>query len=505
MKQKLTIIKKSALVVLLAMSAQLLLAQVVTISQWNGFTPNNPPANGIFKATGGISYNNNVAELKRDATVTSADDYRVNADGVAASAFWNNTASDGGAEKYWIATFVTTGYENLTVTSKQMGSNTGPRDFKLQYRVGTTGSWTDVTGGTITVANDNYVIGVLTDLTLPATMENQASVSLRWFRTSTTSIGGANIGGGGINRLDVVVKGTAKTGVVDPKITTSVNSLRFFNKNQVATFTVTAENLTSGITVTSSNPSVFIVDPTTATLPAGATNATVKVMFSGTTNATGTLTLTSGVLVKPITLTAVYMPSGNNGTETKPFTVYESTRAQGAANNTDYYWVKAYIVGVSDGGATFTPVFTPPFGVASNLILASDPEETANEDLLPVQLLINTAVRTNLNLQDNPANLGKYVKIEGTLEPYFGKPGLKNARAYQFLDPSDVKNTQLSSINVYCASGILNVENLTERATIQVYDIAGKLIVSTQETKISLAKGLYIVKINTQAFKVSNN
>jgi len=505
MKRKFTIIRKMTFAMMLAMSAQLLLAQVVTISQWNGYTSGSAPADGIFKAKNGISLNNNIAELRRDPTVVRADDFAVNADGVAASAFWNNISTDGGAEKYWIATFVTTGYENLTVTSKQRGSNTGPRDFKLQYRVGTSDSWTDVTDGAIIVKNDNYVSGVLIDLALPAAMENQASVSLRWLRSSGARIDGAAqaIGGGGVNRLDVTVKGTPKAGVVDPKIITSANSLKFFTQNQNVSFTVTGEYLTNAISITSSNPGVFIVDP--ATLPASATETTVTVSFVGTVNATGTLTLTSGAIVKPIALTAIYMPSGNNGTKDKPFTVYESTRAQGAAGNTDYFWVKGYIVGVSDGGAVFTPVFEPPFDVDTNILLADDPDERANEDLLPVQLPLNSDVRTALNLKAYSVNLGKEVKIEGTLEPYFGKPGLKNSRAYQWVGSSDVKNTQLSSLNVYCAGGVLNIENLTERATIQVYDIAGKLIVSTQETKISLAKGLYIVKVNTQAFKVSNN
>jgi len=504
MKHKLTIICRTALVVLLAMSAQFLSAQV-TIAQWNGYTAGAPPANGIFKATGGTSLNDGIAELKRDATVTQSSDYAINADGVPATAFWNNTTADPSSDKYWIATFNTTGYENLTVTSKQRGSNTGPKDFKLQYRVGT-GEWTDVAGGTIEVANDNYLTGVLTDLALPAAMENQAFVSLRWLRTSTLPINGASIAGAGVNRLDIVVKGDAKAGVVDPKITTSSTVLKFFTQNQEETFTVTGEYLTSGISITSSNPSLFLVDPASSSLPADASDAVVKVMFAGTANATVTLTLTSGTLVRTIALTAIYMPSGNNGTEEKPFTVYESTRVQGAANNTDYYWVKGYIIGVSDGGAAFTPVFTPPFGVGSNLLLASDPDETASEDILPVQLVNGTTARIELNLNDNLANLGKYVKIEGTLEAYFGKPGLKNAKAYEFIDaPLSTKNIHSSSANVYFTSGILHIENMNEPSIIQVYDVTGKLIVSTKKTEISLNKGFYIVKINSQTFKVINN
>jgi len=39
-----------------------------------------------------------------------------------------------------------------------------------------------------------------------------------------------------------------------------------------------------------------------------------------------------------------------------------------------------------------------------------------------------------LNLKDNPENLGKKIKFPGSLEAYFGVPGLKNVKEYIFLD-----------------------------------------------------------------------
>ena len=500
-------ILRTALVVLLTMTVQSLSAQV-TIAQWNGYTPTNPyPA--PFVATGGIALNNSIATLERDATVTAATDFVVNADGIPATKFWNN-AGDDTSDKCWIATFTTTGYENLTVTSKQRGSDTGPKDFKLQYRVGS-GAWTDVAGGTIVVANDNYLTGILADLALPAAMEDQTSVSLRWLRTTTNAIGEAStLSGGGVNRLDVVVKGVAKAGIVDPKITTSLNALKFFNQNQEKTFTVTGENLTSSISVTSSNPSLFLVDPATSSLPSDASDVLIKVMFAGSVDATATLTLTSGALVKTITLTAIYTPSGNNGTKEKPFTTDESIRkeVQGAAGNTDYYWVKGYIIGtIKRNSSSFEDrifEYNEELTSNTNLLIADSPNETDKTKIVPVQLP-NTNLRAELNLLDNPSNQGKYVKIEGTLETYFGVFGLKNARAYEFIGLSGTANTYSSSINVYCSNGVLHVENLNELSTIQVYDATGKLILLTQKTEIPLNKGFYVVKINSQTFKVINN
>jgi len=108
--------------------------------------------------------------------------------------------------KYWIAPFSTVGYKNITlISSYQMSSNTGPRDFKLQYSFDAT-DWVDVDGGSITVTN-NWTGGVLADLPLPAELENQAIVLLRWVVTSTTSANGSMIGRTGTSRLDEVYIG----------------------------------------------------------------------------------------------------------------------------------------------------------------------------------------------------------------------------------------------------------------------------------------------------------
>ncbi|MBS1945158.1 MAG: hypothetical protein JST98_08180, partial [Bacteroidetes bacterium] len=54
----------------------------------------------------------------------------------------------GSNSKYWQISLVTTGYSNLTLSSIQGSSGTGPKNFKVQYRIGTGGAWTDVPSGT---------------------------------------------------------------------------------------------------------------------------------------------------------------------------------------------------------------------------------------------------------------------------------------------------------------------------------------------------------------------
>jgi len=403
-------------------------AQTV-IAQWNSYTSGNPPANGQFLTTAGTALNQS-AVLTRDAAGTT---YTVNADGVAASRGWVNATSQ---EKYWIATFNTTGYENLKVTSKQMGSASGPKDFKLQYCVGA-GSWTDVPGGgNIVVSDVNYLTGTVGNLGLPVAMENQSSVSLRWLCTSTVSINNGTVGTTGVNRLDVVVTGDAMQGVSDPKIIISKNSLEFTATNQEESFTVSGESLTGNISITSSNPSLFLVDP--VSLPANASNRVVKVLFAGSISAKATLTLTGGsAWAKTVTLIA---KMGNDGSKNSPYTVTECQTNQDAG----YHWVQGYIIGTNTSGATtFKPEFQPgAFTSNTNILIAESPNETTKEKIVPVQLPAG-AVRNALNLIDNPGNHGEYVKIEGTLEAYFGIPGLRNARAYEFISPPEIEEPEL--------------------------------------------------------------
>ncbi len=120
-------------------------------------------------------------------------------------------------------------------------------------------------------------------------------------------------------------------------------------------------------------------------------------------------------------------PSGsfdNDGSEAKPFTVPE---VQAGASGTDV-WVKGFVVGWVDGqvlkeGARFNSDAT----VVSNILLAPSADVTDVAKCIPVQLPSGSDVRTNLNLKDNKGVYKSEVMIKGSLENYFGVPGLKNA------------------------------------------------------------------------------
>ena len=96
--------------------------------------------------------------------------------------------------------FLTQGYSDIKFSSKQRGSNTGPKDFKVQASIDNV-VWEDVPNTVITVANDNYVSGVLDNVSLPSKYDDKVTAYLRWIVTSETAINGTPIGGSGVNRL----------------------------------------------------------------------------------------------------------------------------------------------------------------------------------------------------------------------------------------------------------------------------------------------------------------
>lgn len=114
-----------------------------------------------------------------------------------------------------------------------------------------------------------------------------------------------------------------------------------------------------------------------------------------------------------------------------------------AADGQQKVWVKGYIVGYVEGQAYATGAHFDADGceVKTNLLLATNYNETNVENCIPVQLP-NGDVRNDLNLQDHPDNLGKEVKLYGYVLKYFGVPGFKNVTAYEFTG-----NTSVNAIN----------------------------------------------------------
>lgn len=122
--------------------------------------------------------------------------------------------------------------------------------------------------------------------------------------------------------------------------------------------------------------------------------------------------------------------SASEGTGTKEAPFNCSQVLMGTATGSDV-WTVGYIVGWIDGktladGATFNASAT----VQTNLLIAATQGETDVNKCIPVQLPAG-AVRSALNLQSNPGNFGKEVKLRGSLEKYFGANGIKTVSEYE--------------------------------------------------------------------------
>ena len=134
-------------------------------------------------------------------------------------------------------------------------------------------------------------------------------------------------------------------------------------------------------------------------------------------------------------------PGNNNPTEVvgdgsmeNPYTANDVLLLNGS--KTGNYWVKGYIVGQINGKSISGAEFSAPFSGSTNddgsvnsyntnILIANSADETNSGNCVPVQLP-SGALRTGLNLVQNPDLDGVEVLIYGSLEAYFGAAGVKN-------------------------------------------------------------------------------
>jgi len=126
----------------------------------------------------------------------------------------------------------------------------------------------------------------------------------------------------------------------------------------------------------------------------------------------------------------VVVRNWGKGTETDPFTV-----AGAIANQAGEKWVTGYIVGYVISGSYTNYVFGADTCTQTTNIMIADTLGSYISKTMAVQLPIGV-VRTGINLKDNKSLIGKRVKLAGTLEAYFGAPGMRNTVYYEVKDGS---------------------------------------------------------------------
>jgi hypothetical protein len=162
---------------------------------------------------------------------------------------WN----DGMNAKNWNIRFLTTGYDHIKLSSKQQGggNNGGPKDFKLQYKISGAGTWADVPGGTITVAND-WTTSAILNLDLPAECQNQSElVYIRWIMATNNDIKGGLVTAAGVSKIDdIIITGMPITGLPDRA---SAAGLYTFPNPSSSSFTVNMPEGTTELAIYNAN------------------------------------------------------------------------------------------------------------------------------------------------------------------------------------------------------------------------------------------------------------
>lgn len=110
--------------------------------------------------------------------------------------------------------------------------------------------------------------------------------------------------------------------------------------------------------------------------------------------------------------------------------------------------VKGYIVGSIDDKSIDDANFSGNAVLKTNLLIADNADETDIAKCLAVQLPSGD-VRNALNLVDNPGNYKKLVTLTGSLEKYFGVPGLKTVSKYEIegVTPEEPETPEGAYIN----------------------------------------------------------
>ena len=149
-----------------------------------------------------------------------------------------------------------------------------------------------------------------------------------------------------------------------------------------------------------------------------------------------------------------------DGTQANPYTVADVKAMKEFP--TDKVWVKGFIAGTLASASKFNEK-----NEASNIALAATANEAEATNTIPVQLSKDTDPRAKLNLVDNPENLGKLVKVHGTIATYFSVNGVKN-------------------LDDYVIEGTTAIQSIATESKAEVYNLQGQRMEKA-------VKGLYII------------
>ena len=111
---------------------------------------------------------------------------------------------------------------------------------------------------------------------------------------------------------------------------------------------------------------------------------------------------------------------------------YNVAAGIGLQNEEPVAWVHGYIVGAVKSGLNYVTDnadinWSAPFDNATNVVIANDASCNEISQCIIVNLPSGKPLRVQVNLMDNPGNLGKHLTVNGKLRRYFRQAGLRDS------------------------------------------------------------------------------
>ena len=121
------------------------------------------------------------------------------------------------------------------------------------------------------------------------------------------------------------------------------------------------------------------------------------------------------------------IPPAIKGSKLAPYSIAEAKEKEEQKG----VWINGYIVGSFTGTSVKSFTSDPASAKRTVLALADYQNESSTSEIFPVELPAGK-LRDEINILDNPFNLGRKITIKGNIEKYYSAPGLKNPKEFTF-------------------------------------------------------------------------
>ncbi len=236
----------------------------------------------------------------------------------------------------------------------------------------------------------------------------------------------------------------AITGVSDAKMTMAYIGRYFNNINNEVTIWASTNYVwgsdpsmagwtqVPAVLVEGSNWNDFIATEISLSEYVGQT-VTFAVKYISTDSKAGTMEIQSITIEEGSGVTPPTPPTPGegegSGTADDPYNVAAGI---GLQSEEPIAWVHGFIVGAVKSGLSSVTSnadinWSAPFDLATNVVIADDVTCHEISQCIIVNLPAGKPLRTQVNLMDNPDNLGKHLAVNGKLRKYFNQAGLRDS------------------------------------------------------------------------------